>query len=43
MNGLITNDFNGTGRRGITIDIGKNNRPGAYRTIDPGHNSRDRN
>jgi hypothetical protein len=43
MNGLITNDFIGTGRRGITTDIGRDNRPGASRAIDPDHSLRDRN
>ena len=40
MNGLITDDFNGTGRRGIAIDIGKDNKPGASRIINLDHNSR---
>ena len=43
MNRLVISDFNGTGRAGRIIGIGKGNKPGASRTIDPGRKTRDRN
>jgi hypothetical protein len=42
MNGFLTNNFNRTGRAGKVIDIGKGKEPGESRTINPGHNNRDR-
>jgi hypothetical protein len=34
MKGFLTDDFNGTGRAGITIDIGKVKELGVYMTIE---------
>ena len=43
INEFLTNDFNGTGRAGKIIDVGKGRELGAFRTINLGHNNRDRN
>jgi hypothetical protein len=40
---LISDGFDGTGRTGRTIDIGKGDKGGASKTIGPDHNTRDRN
>jgi hypothetical protein len=42
MKGLTSDGFNGTGRTGRTIDIGKKNKRGASKTIGLDHNTRDR-
>ena len=43
MNEFLTNDFNKTGRAGVTIDIGKGKEPGASRVITLDRNNRGRN
>ena len=43
MNGFLTNNFNGTGRAGKMIDVGKGKELGASRTINLDHNNRYRN
>jgi hypothetical protein len=43
MNGFLTNNFNGTGRGGTRIDIGKGKELGASRAINLDHNIRYRN
>ena len=43
MNGFLTNNFNGTGRAGKMIDVGKGEELGASRTINLDNNSRYRN
>ena len=40
MNGFLTNNFNGTGRAGKMIDVGKGKELGASRTINLDHNNR---
>ena len=42
MNGFLTSGFNGTGRAGKMIDIGKEKGLGASRAIILDHNNRDR-
>jgi hypothetical protein len=43
MKGLISGGFDGTGRTGRTINIGKGNKRGASRAIDLDRSNRDRN
>jgi len=43
MSGFLIDNFNRTGRLGMTIDIGKGKEPGASRAINLDHNNRDRN
>ncbi len=43
MNGFLTSDFNRTGIAGKMIGTGKSKEPGASRTINLGHNNRNRN
>ena len=43
INGFLTTGFNRTGRAGTMIDIGKGKELGVSRTINLGHNNRDRN
>ena len=43
MNGFLTHDFNGTGRAGKIIDVGKSKEPGASRVINLDRNNRYRN
>ena len=42
MNGFLTNDFNGTGKVGIIINIGKGKELGASRAINLVRSNRDR-
>jgi len=43
MNGFLINNFNGTGRAGKMIDVGKGKELGVSRTINLNHNNKDRN
>jgi hypothetical protein len=42
-NEYLTNNFSGTGRPGIILDVGKSKELGASRAIDRDRNPRDRN